>query len=119
MLCCRKTGWRVFCKCVWEFLVFYKHTQGDNVALSVQEKQAIVKAHRQDEKDTGSCSVQIALLTANINKLQQHFANYKKDNHSRTGLIRMVNKRRKLLAYLKRTNFEVYSNLITTLKLRK
>jgi small subunit ribosomal protein S15 len=62
--------------------------------------------------------VQIALLTENINKLQSHFKIHKKDHHSRTGLIRMVNLRRKLLAYLKRKNLESYQEIIKSLKLR-
>ena len=70
------------------------------------------------EKDTGSSEVQIALLTENINKLQDHFKNHKKDHHSRNGLIRMVNLRRKLLAYLKKKNAESYSELVKKLNLR-
>ena len=60
------------------------------MALSVEEKLVIVKAHGQGEKDTGSPEVQVALLTANINKLQGHFGAHKQDHHSRRGLIRMV-----------------------------
>ena len=60
------------------------------MALSVEEKIAIVKEHGQGEKDTGSPEVQVALLTANINKLQGHFGAHKQDHHSRRGLIRMV-----------------------------
>ena len=62
--------------------------------------------------------MQIALLTENINKLQSHFKDHKKDHHSRTGLIRMVNLRRKLLAYLKRKNPKSYQDIIKSLKLR-
>ena len=70
------------------------------------------------EKDTGSSEVQIALLTENINKLQDHFKLHKKDHHSRTGLIRMVNLRRKLLSYLKKNNPSKHDEVIKSLKLR-
>ena len=89
------------------------------MALSVQEKAAIVKAHGQDEKDTGSPEVQVALLSANIDKLQSHFGDHKQDHHSRRGLIRMVNQRRKLLDYLKRKDFGRYAQLIGKLGLRR
>ena len=72
------------------------------MALLKEEKNKIVKEFQNSDTDTGSPEVQIALLTENINKLQSHFKTHKKDHHSRTGLIRMVNLRRKLLAYLKR-----------------
>ena len=71
------------------------------MALSAEEKAAIVTEHATCENDTGSPEVQVALLTVNINKLQGHFGDHKKDHHSRRGLIRMVNQRRKLLDYLK------------------
>ena len=70
------------------------------MALSPQEKAAIVKDNQQAEGDTGSPEVQVALLTHNINKLQSHFSSHKKDHHSRRGLLRMVSQRRKLLDYL-------------------
>ena len=88
------------------------------MALLKDEKADLVKKFQKDENDTGSSEVQIALLTKNINKLQSHFKTHKKDHHSRTGLIRMVNLRRKLLAYLKRTNPESYKKIITDLNLR-
>ncbi len=89
------------------------------MALDVDEKAAIVKDNQQGERDTGSPEVQVALLTANINKLQGHCADHKKDHHSRRGLIRMVNQRRKLLDYLKSKNIERYSQLIKKLGLRR
>ena len=89
------------------------------MALSVEEKLVIVKAHGQGEKDTRSPEVQVALLTANINKLQGHFGDHKKDHHSRRGLIRMVNQRRKLLDYLKRKDVSRYTQLIAKLGLRR
>ena len=87
--------------------------------LNASEKQAIVKEFARGEGDTGSPEVQVALLTANINKLQQHFGDHKKDHHSRRGLIRMVNQRRKLLDYLKEKEAERYSQLISKLGLRR
>ena len=69
--------------------------------------------------DTGSPEVQIALLTENIAALQSHFDEHKKDHHSRQGLIRMVNKRRKLLDYLKKKDLKKYSALLKELNLRK
>ncbi len=89
-----------------------------NMALLKEEKSKIVKKFQNSDADTGSPEVQIALLTENINKLQSHFSIHKKDHHSRTGLIRMVNLRRKLLAYLKRKNPESHKNIINSLKLR-
>lgn len=89
------------------------------MALSAAEKAAIVKDFQQSEGDTGSPEVQVALLTNNINKLQGHFADNKQDHHSRRGLIRMVNQRRKLLDYLKRKDASRYSALIQKLGLRR
>tara|TARA_B100001248_G_scaffold241194_1_gene207669 strand:- start:159 stop:428 length:270 start_codon:yes stop_codon:yes gene_type:complete len=88
------------------------------MALLSEEKSNIVDKFKRNDGDTGSPEVQIALLTENINKLQSHFKNHNKDHHSRTGLIRMVNLRRKLLAYLKRKNADTYSELIKELNLR-
>ena len=88
------------------------------MALSAGDKAKIIEEYRLEEGDTGSPEVQVALLTNNINVLQNHFTDHKKDHHSRTGLIRMVNLRRKLLAYLKRTNPESYKKIITDLNLR-
>ena len=89
------------------------------MALSAAEKAGIVKDYQRDESDTGSSEVQVALLTANINKLQEHFGDHKKDHHSRRGLIRMVNQRRKLLDYLKSTDAARYAELIKRLGLRR
>ena len=88
------------------------------MALFTKEKANIVSQYKRNESDTGSPEVQIALLTENINKLQNHFKSHKKDHHSRNGLIRMVNLRRKLLAYLKRTNSESYNEIVKKLNLR-
>jgi small subunit ribosomal protein S15 len=89
------------------------------MALSAQDKAEIVKDYQQSQGDTGSPEVQVALLTHNINKLQSHFEVNKKDHHSRRGLIRMVNQRRKLLDYLKRKDSDRYSALIKRLALRR
>lgn len=89
------------------------------MALSASEKSEIVKDFQQVEGDTGSPEVQVALLSANINKLQDHFKTNKQDHHSRRGLIRMVNQRRKLLDYLKRKNADRYLELIQRLGLRR
>ncbi len=88
------------------------------MALLADEKANIVNKYQRNEGDTGSPEVQIALLTENINKLQNHFKNHNKDHHSRNGLIRMVNLRRKLLAYLKKKDAESYEELIKKLSLR-
>jgi small subunit ribosomal protein S15 len=89
------------------------------MALSAQEKSTIVNTHKQSDTDTGSPEVQVALLTANINKLQGHFEKNKQDHHSRRGLIRMVNQRRKLLDYLKSKDSERYASLLQKLGLRR
>ena len=89
------------------------------MALLTEEKANIVKKFKRNEGDTGSPEVQVALLTENINKLQDHFKHHNKDHHSRTGLIRMVNQRRKLLDYIKSSKPEVYSKLISDLGLRR
>ena len=89
------------------------------MALNAEEKAKIVKEYQTAESDTGSPEVQVALLSANIDKLQGHFGEHKKDHHSRRGLIRMVNQRRNLLDYLKRKNVDGYRSLIERLGLRK
>jgi small subunit ribosomal protein S15 len=89
------------------------------MALSAEQKDTIIKGYAQSEGDTGSPEVQVALLTSNINELQSHFKEHIHDHHSRRGLIRMVNSRRKLLDYLKRKNLERYATLIKRLGLRR
>ncbi len=89
------------------------------MALSAQQKEAVVKDYQLAKGDTGSPEVQVALLTANIESLQSHFKDHKKDHHSRRGLIRMVNQRRKLLDYLKRKDVDRYTQLIGRLGLRR
>lgn len=89
------------------------------MALSAEQKAEIVSEFARSEGDTGSPEVQVALLTGNINQLQDHFKNHQHDHHSRRGLIRMVNTRRKLLDYLKKRDTERYSSLIQRLGLRR
>ena len=89
------------------------------MALNANSKAEIIKEYQVEEGDTGSPEVQVALLTHNINGLQEHFRAHHKDHHSRRGLIRMVNQRRKLLDYLKQKDAVRYSELIKRLELRR
>ncbi len=89
------------------------------MSLSGEQKTKIIQEHRRDDADTGSPEVQVALLTARIVELTEHFGTHKKDHHSRQGLLRMVNKRRKLLDYLKNKDSDRYRKLIQTLGLRR
>ena len=89
------------------------------MSLTKEQTAKIIAEYGVKEGDTGSPEVQVALLTHNINKLQGHFADHKKDHHSRRGLIRMVNQRRKLLDYLKKKDQERYATLIGRLGLRR
>lgn len=89
------------------------------MAISTAQKAQIVKDHQRAQGDTGSPEVQVALLTARINDLTEHFKVHNKDHHSRRGLLKMVSQRRKLLDYLKRTNADSYRALIERLGLRK
>ena len=89
------------------------------MALDAATKAQIVKNYQQSEGDTGSPEVQVALLTANIEQLQKHFKDHAQDHHSRRGLIRMVNQRRKLLDYLKQKDTSRYAELIKRLGLRR
>ena len=87
--------------------------------ISKEKKQAIIKEYARTEGDTGSPEVQVALLTARINDLTDHFKSNPKDHHSRRGLLKMVGQRRGLLAYLKKVDIERYRTLIERLGLRK
>ena len=89
------------------------------MALTPETKTELIESFRTHGSDTGSPEVQIALLTRNIQHLTEHFKVYKKDHHSRQGLLRMVGKRRRLLDYLKRKDFERYRKVISELGLRK
>ena len=89
------------------------------MALNAVTKAEIIKEYQTEDGDTGSPEVQVALLTHNINSLQDHFRDHHKDHHSRRGLIRMVNQRRKLLDYLKSKDGARYTTLIQRLGLRR
>jgi len=87
--------------------------------LSSENKSSIIKDYSRGEADTGSPEVQVALLSARITELTSHFSEHKKDHHSRQGLLKMVNKRRKLLDYVKSKDNERYRELISRLGLRR
>ena len=89
------------------------------MAITAEQKLSIVKEYGENEKDTGSPEVQVALLSARIDDLSGHFKTNKHDHHSRQGLLRMVSKRRKLLDYLKNKNLDRYRQLISRLGLRR
>lgn len=89
------------------------------MAVTKAQKEGIVKKFKTGELDTGSSSVQIALLTAKINELTTHFNTHKKDYHGVRGLMTAVNRRRKLLDYLKRTDQKKYQSVIKDLDIRK
>lgn len=88
------------------------------MALLKQEKSEIIQALRRTEADTGSCEVQIAILTKEIEKLAQHLQAHKKDYHSQRGLMQKVSRRKRLMSYLKRTSPERYQKLIDRLGIR-
>ena len=87
--------------------------------ISKEKKTAIMKEYARTEGDTGSPEVQVAILTARINDLTEHFKNNPKDHHTRRGLLKMVGQRRGLLAYLRKIDIERYRSLIERLGLRK
>ncbi len=89
------------------------------MTMTAAQKKEVVTAYARGENDTGSPEVQVALLTARIQGLTDHFSTHKHDHHSRRGLVRMVNSRRKLLDYLKGENLDRYRELITRLGLRR
>jgi len=89
------------------------------MSINKEKKSEIINNFSRDESDTGSPEVQIAILTERISNLTGHFQTHKKDNHSRTGLMRLINQRKTLLAYLKKTNTTSYDALIDKLGLRK
>ncbi|MCH9742942.1 MAG: 30S ribosomal protein S15 [Proteobacteria bacterium] len=89
------------------------------MSLSKEQTAAIIAEHGTVANDTGSPEVQVALMTTRIVQLTEHFKEHKKDHHSRRGLLRMVNRRRKLLDYLKRSSNDAYRSLIERLGLRK
>jgi small subunit ribosomal protein S15 len=89
------------------------------MTMTAEQKAQVVKEHQLADGDTGSPEVQVALLTARIQDLQSHFADHKKDHHSRRGLLKLVNQRRSLLDYVKKKDVQRYRELIERLGLRR
>ncbi len=89
------------------------------MAFSAEEKTDLIKKYAKHAADSGSAEVQIALITARLNYLQEHFAKHKADHHSRRGLLKMVGQRRRLLDYVKARNIQGYRELIQQLGIRK
>ena len=89
------------------------------MSIKRENKTKIIDEYARSDKDTGSPEVQIAILSERISNLTEHFQSHKTDNHSRTGLMRLINQRRSLLAYLKKSNKESYEKLIEKLGIRK
>ena len=89
------------------------------MSLSTEQKHDVIEKFKRAPSDTGSPEVQVALLSTRIQQLTDHFATHKQDHHSRRGLLKLVNHRRKLLDYLKREDYERYRTLISELGLRR
>ena len=89
------------------------------MSITAEKKSELIKEHSREEGDTGSPEVQVAILTSRIQTLTEHFKSHAKDNHSRRGLLMMVNKRRSLLDYLRKEDAQRYTDLIAKLGLRK
>ena len=89
------------------------------MTITAERKQEVIAEHSRGTDDTGSPEIQVAILTERIKNLTEHFKDHKKDNHSRRGLLMMVNKRRSLLDYLRHKDGERYTALIAKLGLRK
>ncbi len=89
------------------------------MTITAERKDALIKEHGRADGDTGSTEVQVAILTERIRNLTEHFKGHAKDNHSRRGLLMMVNKRRSLLDYLRKSDGDRYLSLIAKLGLRK
>ena len=89
------------------------------MSITAERKQEVIKEHARAKEDTGSPEVQVAILTSRIQTLTEHFKTHAKDNHSRRGLLMMVNKRRSLLDYLRKEDAQRYTDLIAKLGLRK
>ena len=89
------------------------------MSITAERKEALIKEHAQGKSDTGSPEVQVAILTERIQNLTEHFKSHAKDNHSRRGLLMLVNKRRSLLDYLRNKDAQRYTDLIAKLGLRK
>lgn len=89
------------------------------MSISTEDKQKLIGKFQQDKNDTGSSKVQVALLTHRIKYLTDHFKTHKKDHHSRRGLLSLVSKRRKLLTYIRKKDYQNYLDIIKDLELRK
>ena len=89
------------------------------MSIDKEKKTELIEQFSRSKTDTGSPEVQIAILTQRIENLTEHFQSHNKDNHSKTGLMRLINQRRSLLAYLKKSKKESYDKLIDKLGLRK
>ncbi|HRN19614.1 MAG: 30S ribosomal protein S15 [Trueperaceae bacterium] len=89
------------------------------MTMNAEQKLDVVKQYGKDAQDTGSTAVQVALLTKRIQELSEHLQIHKKDHHSRRGLLMMVGKRKRLLTYLERTDYDAYKELIASLGLRR
>lgn len=89
------------------------------MSMDAASKRTVIEKYGKDENDTGSTEVQIALLTARIQELSEHLQRNKKDHHGRRGLLVMVGKRKRLLSYLEKSDFEGYKSLIADLGLRR
>lgn len=89
------------------------------MTITAERKDALIKEHGRADGDTGSTEVQVAIITERIVNLTEHFKTHAKDNHSRRGLLMLVNKRRSLLDYLKKTDQQRYADIIAKLGLRK
>ena len=89
------------------------------MSITAEKKQQLIKEHSRGSEDTGSPEVQVAILTERITNLTEHFKTHAKDNHSRRGLLMLVNQRRSLLDYLRRKDEQRYTDLIAKLGLRK
>jgi small subunit ribosomal protein S15 len=96
-----------------------QHQKANIMSLSVEQTSKVIADYRRAANDTGSPEVQIALLSARIEHLSKHFAEHDKDHHSRRGLLKMVNQRRRLLNYLKNTDNGRYKTLIERLGIRR
>ena len=88
------------------------------MSITKENKKNLINEYSKNEKDTGSAGVQIAVLTERIKNLTEHFKTHNKDNHSKRGLVSLVNKRKKLLNYLSKNNKSEYSDLIKKLNIR-
>jgi small subunit ribosomal protein S15 len=96
-----------------------REKRAENMGIAQQQKQGVIEQFRLHQTDTGSPEVQVALLSQRIDHLTEHFKTHVKDHHSRRGLLKLVGQRRRLLDYLKDSNFERYQGLIQRLGIRK